>query len=280
MGRRSAWSRCLDWLLDQDLERRIRSIHTRRNEFGYDPFGFNPEEAKAAALLAKFLYRYYFRVQATGVENIPQGRALLIANHSGQLPFDGVVIGAACLLEMDPPRVVRSMVDRFVPSLPFVSYLFTRWGQIVGTPENCERLLAAEELVLVFPEGSRGISKPFTKRYRLQEFGHGFMRLALAAKAPIVPIAVVGGEEQAPAIDVKPVARLLGVPAFPVVPYPPFFPIVPLPVRYRLYFGSPMRFEGDPDLDDEDIAPMVAEVKATIQTLIHRGLRERKHIFW
>ena len=101
------------------------------------------------------------------------------------------------------------MVEYFVPTVPFASYLFSRWGQITGTPENCRRLLAAEEAVLVFPEGARGISKPFSKRYQLAEFGKGFMRLALESSAPIVPVAVIGAEEQAPAINLKPLARLL-----------------------------------------------------------------------
>ena len=168
----------------------------------------------------------------------------------------------AYICEMPPqPRLVRSMVEYFVPTVPFASYLFARWGQITGTPENCRRLLAAEEAVLVFPEGTRGISKNFSRRYQLAEFGKGFLRLALEMRAPIVPIAVIGAEEQAPAINVKPLARLFGAPSFPVVPYPPFLPLVPLPVKYRLYFGEPIRMTGDPDDDDE-----VLDEKARIVT--------------
>jgi 1-acyl-sn-glycerol-3-phosphate acyltransferase len=205
---------------------------------------------------------------------------LFVANHSGQLPFDGLVIGAACFLEPPQPRLVRSMVEYFVPSVPFASYLFARWGQITGTPENCRRLLAADEAVLVFPEGARGINKPFSKRYQLEAFGKGFMRLALEAGAPIVPVAVVGAEEQAPAINLKPLARLMGIPAFPVVPYPPFVPIVPLPVKYRVYFGEAMQFTGDPDDDDDVLDDKVNAVKHRIQSMLHVGLREREHVFW
>jgi len=132
----------------------------------------------------------------------------------------------------------------------------------------------------VFPEGARGISKPFSKRYQLARFGLGFMRLALQTGTPIVPVAVVGAEEQAPAVNVKPLARLLGAPSFPVVPYPPFIPIVPLPVKYRVYFGEPMRFEGDPDDDEEVLEEQVRSVKNRIQSMIHLGLRGRKHVFW
>ncbi|HSD88612.1 MAG TPA: lysophospholipid acyltransferase family protein, partial [Kofleriaceae bacterium] len=228
--------------------------------------------------VARWLYRHYFRASAFGVEHIPAtGRVIFVANHSGQLPFDGVVIGAACFLEPPQPRLVRSMVEYFVPTVPFASYLFSRWGQITGTPENCRRLLSAEEAVLVFPEGARGISKPFSKRYQLAEFGKGFMRLALETDSPIVPVAVIGAEEQAPAINLKPLARLLRTPSFPVVPYPPFIAPVPLPVKYRLYFGEPMRFTGDPD---DDCDEQVKQVKNRIQSMIHMGLREREHVFW
>ena len=151
---------------------------------------------------------------------------------------------------------------------------------ITGTPENCRRLLGSEEAVLVFPEGARGISKPFSKRYQLADFGKGFLRLALEMQAPIVPVAVVGAEEQAPAVNVKPLAKLLRTPSFPVVPYPPFVPLVPLPVKYRVYFGTPMTFTGDPDDDDTVLDEQVKQVKNAIQSMIHVGLQARKNVFW
>lgn len=266
---------------EDDIAGRTQALVIQGNEFGYDPFGLSKDSLKVAATLARWLYRHYFRASAFGVEHIPaSGRVLFVANHSGQLPFDGLVIGAATFLEPPQPRLVRSMVEYFVPTVPFASYLFARWGQITGTPENCRRLLAAEEAVLVFPEGARGIAKPFSKRYQLAEFGKGFMRLALEMGAPVVPVAVIGAEEQAPAINLKPLARLLGMPSFPVVPYPPFVPVVPLPVKYRIYFGEPMRFAGDPDDDDEILDDKVRTVKNRIQSMIQMGLRERAHVFW
>jgi 1-acyl-sn-glycerol-3-phosphate acyltransferase len=266
---------------DDDIAGRTQALVVRGNEFGFDEFGMSKSSVRTAARLARWLYRNYFRATAFGIANIPAtGRVLFVSNHSGQLPFDGLVIGAATFLEPPQPRLVRSMVEYFVPSVPFASYLFARWGQITGTPENCRRLLAAEEAVLVFPEGARGISKPFSKRYQLAEFGKGFMRLALEMQAPVVPVAVIGAEEQAPAVNVKPLARLLRTPAFPVVPYPPFVPLVPLPVKYRLYFGEPMSFAGDADDDDEVLDDKVDSVKNRIQSMIHVGLRERAHVFW
>ncbi|HEX4459740.1 MAG TPA: glycerol acyltransferase, partial [Polyangia bacterium] len=125
-----------------------------------------------------------------------------------------------------------------------------------------------------------GISKPFTQRYQLQEFGLGFMRLALETKTPIVPVAVIGAEEQAPAVNMKSLARLLGMPSFPVMPLPPFVPILPYPTKYRLYFGEEQRFDGDADDDDEVIAEKVLHVRNQIQSMIRFGLKERRHIFW
>lgn len=266
---------------EDDLEGRTQALVVRGNEFGFDPFGLSKANLKYAVTVARWMYRHYFRAESFGIENVPaSGRVILVSNHSGQLPFDGLVIGSACFLEPPQPRLVRAMVEFFVPTVPFASYLFSRWGQITGTPENCRRLLSAEEAVLVFPEGARGISKPFSRRYQLADFGKGFMRLALETGAPIVPVAVIGAEEQAPAVNVKPLAKLLGMPSFPVVPYPPFIAPLPLPVKYRVYFGEPMRFSGDPDDDDEVLDDKVKTVRNRIQSMIHLGLREREHVFW
>jgi 1-acyl-sn-glycerol-3-phosphate acyltransferase len=275
-------TRLQDWVdnrLDPAFRSKLKALPTRQNEYGYDPFGFNRDHAKVAALFVHFLYRHYFRVSAIGTENVPKGRALLVSNHSGQLPFDAVGIAGAMLFECEPPRVVRAMVERYVQTVPFASYLFARWGQITGTPENCRRLLEDEEAILVFPEGVKGISKSFTQRYQLQDFGIGFMRLALESRAPIVPVAVVGAEEQAPTINIKPLAKLINAPSFPVLPLPPFFPL-PYPVKYRIYFGEPLHFEGDPDDDDDVIEEKVKHVRAEIQSMLRIGLKERKHIFW
>jgi 1-acyl-sn-glycerol-3-phosphate acyltransferase len=278
---RTRIDRFVEGRLGPEVQARTRALAVRQNEYGFDPFGFSVEHVKYAVLLSRFLYRDYFRAEAFGLANLPAaGRVLLVSNHSGQLPFDGLVIAMACFLDHDPPRVLRSMVDSFVPALPFVSYLFSRWGQITGTPENCRRLLDDDQAILVFPEGARGVSKPFSQRYQLQPFGNGFMRLALATGTPIVPVAVIGAEEQAPAFNLKPLARALGLPAFPVVPYPPFFAALPLPTKYRLHFGEPLHFAGDPDDDDDALAGKVNEVKRRLESMIHQGLKARRHVFW
>ncbi|MBM4358391.1 MAG: 1-acyl-sn-glycerol-3-phosphate acyltransferase, partial [Deltaproteobacteria bacterium] len=146
---------------------------------------------------------------------------------------------------------------------------------------NAKRLLAQEEAILVFPEGARGISKPFRERYRLQEFGLGFMRLALETGTPIVPIGLVGAEEQYVNLgNAESIARLLGMPNFPIVPQW-FVPggQLPLPVKYRIHFGEPLRFEGDPDDEDAVIEEKVMIVKSAIERLLARGLAGRTSIF-
>jgi 1-acyl-sn-glycerol-3-phosphate acyltransferase len=264
--------------MEPTVRERMSRIVAAQNEFGVDPFGLNLEFTTAALAPLVWLYRNYFRVEATGVEKLPEGRLLLIANHSGQLPFDAAMIGVSLFLHGEPPRAIRAMIEKWVPALPYVSTLMARAGQVVGTPENCRRLLAANETILVFPEGVRGISKLYRNRYQLQEFGQGFMRLALETDTPLVPVAVVGAEEQAPALlNVKPIADLLGFPAFPVTPtLLPF----PLPSKYHITFGKPMRFTGRPDDDEDELGRKVEVVKAELQSMLNLGIASRKHVFW
>jgi 1-acyl-sn-glycerol-3-phosphate acyltransferase len=246
------------------------------SEFGFDPFGYSPDYVRKVAPFVLFFYKYYFRTLVFDIERVPEGRVILVANHSGQIPIDGMMLATAMMVEPKKPRMARMMVEKWVPTLPFISAFMARTGQVVGTPDNCIRLLERDECIGVFPEGVRGISKTIAQRYKLQEFGHGFMRLALQAKAPIVPVAIIGGEEQAPSLhNSRTLARLLGTPAFPITPC-----LFPLPVRYRLYFGEPMRFKGHPDEDDQTIERKVKMVRSAVQALIHRGLRERKNVFF
>lgn len=264
-----------------EIDTRIRAISTRKNEAGFDPFGFDPETARAVMAAVTFLHRSYFRTQSFGLENVPRGRVLFVANHSGQIPLDAMLIAAALLLDVDPPVFPRSMVEKWAQKLPFFSVLFPRLGQVLGSPDNARRLLAAEQPLLVFPEGARGISKTFQQRYQLQDFGPGFMRLALETRTPIVPVAVIGGEEQYPAVgNFKRLARLLGMPALPILPQLLLGLPLPLPTRYRLHFGEPLHFQGDPDDDDVEIQGLVAQVKNAVDKLLRSGLAAREHVFW
>jgi 1-acyl-sn-glycerol-3-phosphate acyltransferase len=263
-------------MISSDVQEKIAAQHSQCNEFGFDPYGFSPDYALAAAAPFLWLYKNYFRVQAQGLENIPPGRVILVSNHSGQLPFDAAMICVASLIEANPPRHLRAMVEKWAPTLPFVSVFFSRLGQVVGTPENARRLLSAEEALLVFPEGVRGITKLWKNRYQLTSFGMGFMRLALETQTPIVPVSVVGGEEQAMALyDWKFLARLLKMPAFPITPT--LLPI-PLPSRYFIRFGKPLHFSKSLN-EKETLEQKVEKVRSHIQQMVRQGVQERKSVF-
>jgi 1-acyl-sn-glycerol-3-phosphate acyltransferase len=269
--------------LAAEIADRLRKVPTRVNEFGFDDYGMEIASVRRSVLPAALLYRWYFRAETFGIERIPPGRVLLIANHAGQLPFDAMMLGVATLLEAEPPRIARGMGEFWIPQLPFVNWLASRAGALVGTPENCTQLLEAGECVMVFPEGVRGMNKTFDQRYQLQRFGTGFMRLALETGSPIVPVGIVGSEEQQPGfLNLRRLGRVLGMPAFPVTPtFPLLGPLglFPLPVRYRIHFGEPMHFEGDSADEDAVIEGKVDEVRAAIAGLLERGVAARTGIF-
>jgi len=269
--------------LSADIADRLRKVPTRVNEFGFDDYGMQLDAVRRSVLPAALLYRYYFRAETFGIERLPPGRVLLISNHAGQLPFDAMMLGVATLLDANPPRIARGMGEYWIPQLPFVNWLASRAGQLVGTPENCVQLLEAGECVMVFPEGVRGMSKTWDQRYLLQRFGTGFMRLALETKTPIVPVGIVGSEEQQPGLaNLRGLARVLGMPAFPITPTFPWLGplgLFPLPVRYRIHFGEPLRFEGDAGDEDALIEARVEQVRSAIAALLEHGRAEREAIF-
>ena len=284
----SASSEALDRLvcntdLSSELEERISHVPVQLNSFGYDPWGYNPDFFRRFLLPSAYMYRYWFRCITTGIENVPQGRCLLIGNHAGQVAFDGAMVSTSMILEAEPPRLVRAMGEYWLATLPWLSIVLDRIGASIGTRQTCADMLRQGECVLAFPEGVRGMNKVYADAYQLQEFGLGFMRLALETGTPIVPFAVVGSEEQAPSIaNLEGIGRMIGAPAFPItLTWPWLGPLgmIPLPVRYHIEYGEPMHFSGDPNDEDEVIEEKVEEVKATIQSMIRNGLAERRSIF-
>jgi 1-acyl-sn-glycerol-3-phosphate acyltransferase len=263
---------------DEDVVRAIDQMVGSVNEVGFDAWGFSPDHAKVLYTIAKRVYDY-FRPEVFGIENLPPGRMLIVPNHSGQIPFDGVVIAVATLLHAKPPRVLRAMVERWFPKMPFINEIFARGGAVLGAPINCRNLLLDEQAILVFPEGARGSGKVFRDRYKLVQFGRGFMRLALQTNTPIVPTAVIGGEEAVISVhSSKVLARLINAPYFPISPFLPILgPLAyfPLPVKFRVHFGKPMHFEGAFDDEDSAIDEKVAVVMAEVQRLIDEGLKAR-----
>ncbi len=249
---------------------------------GYDEFGLNKEQLKIFVKASMFAYNSWFRAETFDIDRIPtKGPAIIVPNHSGQLPLDGMLIAVACVTQMENPRLPRAMVEKWFPTLPVVSLIFARAGQVPGFIENAEKLLSNEELLMIFPEGIRGSGKTWEKRYQLQRFTPGFLELSIRFNAPIIPTAVIGGEEQAPSfVDYKPLADLTGMPYFPITPtFPWFGPVgfLPYPSKYRIYFGEPIDFsEYKDDLPHPDkISGHIETVKNSIREMIKKGLAER-----
>ena len=270
--------------LESEIRERLTTAQLDLNEYGFDPYGFQPEEAARMFLPSALLYRHYFRVDTFDIERVPSGRVLVIGNHAGQFAYDGAMLTIALLMEASPPRIARGMGEYFLFKLPWVGASGARMGMMVGTPGNCVHMLENEQCVMVFPEGARGANKPFHKRYQLQDFGHGFMRLALETGTPIVPVGIVGSEEQQPGFaNLESVGRKFGLPSLPITVSSPWLPIigtaVAFPVKYRMYFGEPMHFEGDGGEEDAVIQRKVDQVKDAMNDLLARGLRERPGIF-
>jgi 1-acyl-sn-glycerol-3-phosphate acyltransferase len=282
----------LEWLLpgavrrlDAEIADRLEKAPIPLNAYGYDPYGFNVASARRLLLPGTLLYRYWFRVETHDIERVPEGGVLLIANHSGQFGYDGMMLAMAMLLEAEPPRLARGMAEYLFARTPFAGVQLARMGSLIGTPENCIAMLEAGECVMVFPEGARGANKPFTKRYQLQTFGTGFMRLALESGCPIVPVGIVGAEEQQPGFaNLEDFGRRFNLPSFPITISQPWLgPLgwgFALPVKYRIYFGEPLRFDGDAWGLDAEVGKKIEEVREAIRALLRRGLRERKGIFF
>ena len=262
--------------LRAELDNALRRVEfPNLNAFGEDPFGLDPSFLPRVAALPYQMYRRWWRVENEGIENLPDEPCIVVSNHTGQVPIDAMMIVIAALLDAKNPRLLRSMVDHFVGTLPFVGSFFERCGQVAGTPENAEYLLAHDYSLLVFPEGQRGINKPIHQAYQMAPFGHGFMRLALRAGVPIVPVAVIGAEESIPSAgNLKRLGKRLGLPTLPLIMTP-----LPLPTKCRLHWGEPMRFEGHADDADDRVEAKVQLVVARIQELIDRGLATREGIF-
>ena len=246
---------------------------------GFDALGLHPDTIAVGAQALRWLYERYFRVVSHGIENIPAaGPAILASNHGGGLPFDGMMIYLDVLRNSAPPRVVRPILDHFVPGLPFVSTFFARVGSIGGSRGNVRYALEQGELLLVFPEGTEGIGKPIWKRYQLQEWRVGHAELAIRYRAPVVPVAVIGAEEQLPQIGRIEGVHVLGIPYLPILATP-----LPLPVRFHIHYGAPIDLPAlytAEDADDpEKVAAAAALVKEAVAGLIRRGLDEREGIF-
>jgi 1-acyl-sn-glycerol-3-phosphate acyltransferase len=245
------------------------------NSLGVDRYGVSKTHLRTALPVFAAFYRHYFSVRTRGIEHVPaRGRAMLVGNHSGGIAIDAAMVVVSCVLEMDPPRLAQGMAEKFIARTPFFGAWACRIGQLTGLPEQAERLLNDERLLLVFPEGARGTAKLFRERYSLVEFGTGFMRLALKTNTPIVPFAVLGGGDAFPTVaNAYRIGRILGVPYLPIVAYG--VPL-PIPAKIEIEYGPAMRFSGSGNEDDNVVSQRVSDVKAVIASMLAEGVERRR----
>ncbi|MEN3586542.1 lysophospholipid acyltransferase family protein [Streptomyces sp. ZYX-F-203] len=278
-----------------ELDRRVAAglAFLRRRltgEYEVDDFGYDAELTDQVLMsLLRPMYERYFRVEVRGVENIPaEGGALIVANHSGTLPLDALMMQVAVHDHHPAGRHLRLLAADLVFVLPVVNELARKLGHTLACAEDAERLLGQGELVGVMPEGFKGVGKPFGERYKLQRFGRGgFVSTALRRRAPIVPCSIVGAEEIYPMIgNARTLARLLGLPYFPLTPtFPWLGPLgaMPLPTKWTIQFGEPIPTDGYPLEAAED--PMVMfnltdQVREQIQHTLYKLLVRRRSVFF
>lgn len=264
--------------LPSQLDARVRRLRYHDEGHGYDRFGLHPDGVARGLAITLPLYRHWFRVQSHHFERA-QGlsQAIFAANHSGTLPLDAMMIWADVLHQSDPPTALRVVIDHFVNQLPVFNLLFARAGAIGGSRANVANVLSRGESMLVFPEGVPGITKPYAHRYRLQRWRPGHAELAIRHRVPIVPVAVIGAEEQLPTLLKLPL-RVFGSPFVPL-PAAPF----PLPVRYHIWYGEPLpiheRYPPGAAKDPEALDEAAGTVRDAVQALIVHGLARREGVF-
>ena len=259
-------------------------------EYEVDEFGFDPDLTDTVLLnLLRPFYERYFRVEARGLERVPnEGGALIVANHSGTVPLDALMTQVALWDHHPVGRHLRMLAADVVFTTPYIGEYARKAGHTLACNPDALRLLSAGEVVGVWPEGFKGIGKPFAERYRLQRFGRGgFVSAALRTGTPIIPTAIVGAEEIYPKIgDIKPLARLLGLPYVPVTPTFPWLGplgLVPLPSKWYIVFGEPIDTSGygrsaadDPML----VFNLTDQVRESIQDTLYRMLLQRRSVFF
>ena len=278
------------YILNYTLQQQADLVKRRfAGEYETDDWGMDPEFIAIVQPFLTFMYRRYWRIQASGLENIPAGGpALLTPNHSGQLPWDGAMVGTAVYLEHPEQRLVRSLYASWFPTLPFLSSMFVKAGQTLASVENGTRLLEENQLVAVYPEGIKGVGKLFRDRYRLARFGRGgFVRMALRAQAPIIPVSVVGAEETYISLHKsETIAKLIGFPFFPITPTWPLLGLlgfIPLPTKWYIDFGEPIPMDQYGPAAANNlvlVSQLTDQVRNVVQQMIYDRLGQRRSVFF
>lgn len=262
---------------------------SRELELPGDGFGFDPVFTERVKNIALWFYRNYWRVEVDGLSNVPaRGRALLVANHAGIVPYDGAMIRTAILAEHPRPRHARMLVVDWAFAMPFTNMVLLKTGNVLAHPDNATALLERDELVGVFPEGVRGAAKRYRDRYRIKRLGRGgFVQVALRTGAPIIPVAVVGSEEIHPVLaDLQPLARLLHLPALPITPTFPWLGLaglIPLPSKWLIAFGKPIQVahHGTNAAGDARLVLELSEhIREWIQSTVYQMLPRRQTVLF
>jgi 1-acyl-sn-glycerol-3-phosphate acyltransferase len=254
-----------------------------------DDFGADARFAETLEPFFEFLYAVWWRVEATGTEHLPaSGPGLVVGNHSGVLPYDGLMLQLAIRHEHPARRLCRMLALDMFALLPVLAPMLSKSGSVRANPENAERLLRQGELLGVFPEGVKGVGKRFRERYKLARFGRGgFVRVALRTGTPIIPCAIVGAEEIHPVIAKADwVGRPFGLPYFPLTPTFPWLGplgVVPLPTKWSIDFGEPMDLSGygPPGAEDPILVNRISEsVRETLQRMVDGRLARRRSVWF
>ena len=288
MTRFGALSLLLPCLAAQTVDYQRDLVQRRlKGDYSTDAYGYDSDFVELVQPLFDFLFGNYWRVQAVGVNNVPEeGGALLIANSSGLFPWDSLMVMTAVQKEHDVPRLVRGLYASWMSPLPFASDFFNKTGMVMGVTDNARRLLAEGEPVLVFPEASKPTGKLFKDRYRVEPFGKSaLVNLAVRANTPIVPVAIVGAEEAYPIVaQSTKLGRPLGLPYFPFTltwPWTGLFGLLPLPSKWTVEFGAPItpdEWPPDAAYDADAVEELTETVRRRIQAMLYDRLKDRKSI--
>lgn len=258
-------------------------------DYRIDAFGLDPQLLKSVILpVLRPLSQRWFRVQVSGIENLPESEAaLIVANHAGVVALDGLMLQLAVHDRHPSHRALRLLAADLVFDVPIVGALARKAGHTPACPADAEQLLRTGELTGVFPEGFKGVGKPYRERYKLQRFGRGgFASMAIKTGVPLIPCSIVGSEEIYPKLaDLEPLARLLGLPYFPVTPLFPHLGVlggIPLPSKWYIEFGQPIPTSAyGPDAADDPITMFEVsdQVRGTIQQTLYKRLNTRRNPF-
>ena len=273
-----------------EASKKIENFFSNRAAHYYDidEFGMDKTLVESIRPLFQFFYHQYWRLSVYGVENIPnKGKALIVANHSGALPFDGIMLNMAVYNEHPSSRDVRFLVEDFVYHFPFLGTFISRTGGVRACPENAERVLSKGNVLAVFPEGIKGIGKLYKDKYKLQRFGRGgFIKIAMKTKSKIIPTAIIGAEETYPILaKTTALSKPLGIPYFPITPtFPLLGPLgmIPLPSKWIIIFGKPIDFRKYKPSDAKNnllVHKLNQRIQDEIKKMIEKGLKKRDSIW-